>query len=405
MFQESQYNDEQNIVADFSIQLAKEYDERYFLKETKQQRAPSAFWQQLSEGGYLGIIVDESYGGVGLKTEDLGVFIYHMAKQGLASFQLINQIVCGDIISQFGSAQQRDQQLPGIIKGDFWCYADLEHAQGRSLFDIAARAEKKADHFILQGNKNFAVCARDSSQLIVAARTSPYQQAHPQQGISLFCLDANSEGIEYSTEHLNVRLVNEREDMAATGDLFNNIRFEQVKVPSENLIGTLDQGAELIKHIASRKMLLMALVTLGWGDRLLDKTVTYANQRVIFKDSISSYQAVQHPMVLAKTDLEMAKLLTERAAQAFDQETSSDELVTLCGVAKRGATEAAFAVCDIAMQTHGGAGYDRDTGIISLWPLVSMSRLFPLNNDVILEDFAEQVIGLPVSGQASELLA
>ena len=183
--------------------------------------------------------------------------------------------------------------------------------------------------------------------------------------------------------------------MAATGDLFNNIQLEGVSVPAANLIGLQDQGGDLMKRIASRKMLMMALVSLGWGDRLLDKTVNYANQRTIFKDPISSYQAIQHPLVLAKTDVEMAKLLAERAAQAFDEHTSSDELLTFCGVAKSAATEAAFSMCDIAMQAHGGSGYDRDTGIISLWPLISMSRLFPLNNSVILERFAEQVVGLP----------
>ena len=397
MFQESQYSDEQNLIAAFSGQLSKEYDERYFLRETKLKNSPKAFWKELSEGGYLGIIVKEDFGGVGLNTEDLGVFLYHMAKQGLASFQLINQLLCADIISQFGSDSQRDQLIPGITDGELWCYADLEHAQGRSLFDIAARAEKSGDHYVLQGQKGYAVCGLNAKKLIIAARTSDYDETNSQQGISLFWLDARSAGIEYSKEHLNVRLVKEREEMAATGDLFNNIQLENVTVPASNLIGVQDQGGDLIKRIASRKLLMMALISIGWGDRLLDKTITYANQRVIFKDSISSYQAVQHPMVLAKTDLEMAKLLAERAAQVFDQSAANDELLTFCSVAKRAATEAAFAVCDIAMQTHGGSGYDRDTGIISLWPLVSMSRLFPLNNDVILENFAEQVIGLPMS--------
>ena len=153
MFQESQYSDEQNQIAAFSGQLAKEFDEHYFLRETKKQSAPDAFWLKLSEGGYLGIIVEEEFDGVGLKTTDLGVFLYHMAKQGLASFQLINQILCADIVSQFGSNQQRNQLIPEIIKGDFWCYADMEYAQGRSLFDIAATAEKMTDILFFRAKK------------------------------------------------------------------------------------------------------------------------------------------------------------------------------------------------------------------------------------------------------------
>ncbi|MBL4868146.1 MAG: acyl-CoA dehydrogenase, partial [Pseudomonadales bacterium] len=270
-----------------------------------------------------------------------------------------------------------------------------EQTQGNSLFHIATTAKRDGDDFILDGGKSYAVCAQMASYLIVAARTSEYDANNPEKGLSLFVVDAKSAGIEYSTKHLNVRVTEVREEMAATGDMFVDILFKGVKVPATGLLGDVDKAAEYIKRIASRQMLMISLMAIGWGDRLIDKTVAYANERVIFKDPISSYQAVQHPLVKAKTDVEMAKLLSERAAEIFDEVKDADTLLTYCGVAKRNATEAVFAACDIATQTHGGSGYDRDTGIISIWPLILLSRIAPLNNSRILENFAENVLALP----------
>lgn len=396
MFEQSTYTEEQGMIAAAVTQLSKQYDDQYFLSETRSNNFPAAFRDELDEGGFPGILVDEKYGGAGMAISDLAVFMYTMAKAGLASFQLTNQILCSDIISRLGSTDQRGDWLPAIVRGELWCYADLEQTDGHGLFDITTTAKRDGDHFILNGAKSYAVCARMASHLIVAARTGDYDEARDDQGLSLFVVDAKTPGIEYVSEHLNVRVIGEREEMAATGDLFDTIVFDGASVPASGLIGKAGEAGEFLKGIASRQMLMVALMGLGWGDRFIEKTVAYANERVIFKDPISSYQAVQHPMVLAKTDIEMAKLLTERAVAALEGGESADVALTYCSVAKARATDAAQAACDIAMQAHGGAGYDRDTGIISLWPLVLISRLVPLNNSAILERFSEQVLGMPL---------
>ena len=395
MFQESAYTEEQSLIAAVAGQLSKQFDDQYFLQLTKKDNYPTDFWKEICDGGYIGLLVDELYGGSCMSTPDLAVFLHNMAREGLVSYQLNNQIVCSDIISQFGTEKQKESLLPSIVKGDFWCYADLEQTQGNSLFEIATTAKRDGDNFILDGGKSYAVCAQMASNLIVAARTSEFDANNPEKGLSLFVIDAKSAGIECSTMHLNVRVTEVREEMAATGDTFVNIKLSGAKVPAANLIGELDQAAEYIKRIASRQMLIVSLMAIGWGDRLIDKTIAYANERVIFKDPISSYQAVQHPLVRAKTDVEMAKLLSERAAEVFDGEKDAETLLTYCGIAKRNATEAVFAACDIATQTHGGSGYDRDTGIISIWPLILLSRITPLNNTRILENFSDNVLGMP----------
>lgn len=397
MFLESEYTEEQSLMAGVAGQLSKQYNDFYFLQETKKNNYPSAFWDEMSQGGYLGILVEEEFGGAGMSTPDLVVFLYNMAKEGLVSYQLINQILCSDIISRMGTDEQKNTLLPSICKGDFWCYSDLEQTRGNSLFAISSTAKKNGDSYVLNGTKRYAVCAKMASKLIIAARTSDLDKDKPEAGLSLFVVDADTAGIEYTNEHINVRITKAREEMASTGDLFNNIIFKDAKIPASALIGQEGQAADLLNNIASRQMLMVSLMTIGWGDRLVYKTADYAKERVIFKDSIASYQAVQHPLVRAKTDVEMAKLLAERAAQLFDSGLDNEVLLSYCSVAKSAASEAAYAACDSATQTHGGSGYDRDTGIVSLWPLILMSRLVPLNNNIILERFSEKVLGLPAT--------
>jgi len=349
MFQESAYTQEQNLIAGQATQMSKQFADFYFLGETKKKQYPSAFWQEISQVGYLGILADPEYGGTGMSAADLVVFLYSMAKAGLASNQLINQILCSDILSRMGSNKQREDYLPGIISGDFWCYADMENAQGRSLFDIASTAQLQGDHYVLNGGKSYAVCASIASHLIIAARTEELDEKNPEAGLSLFIVDAKSPGITYKSEHLTVRVTGNREEMAATGDLFDSIEFTDVKIPVAGLIGAAGQAGTLIKSIASRQLLMVGLMGAGWGDKLLEKSIAYANERVIFKDAISTYQAVQHPMVKAKVEIEMAKLLIERATQAIARGEDTDAILTYCSVAKCRGTEAAYAACDIAM--------------------------------------------------------
>jgi len=151
----------------------------------------------------------------------------------------------------------------------------------------------------------------------------------------------------------------------------------------------------VVQEAADLLMIMMATAAVGWGDYVLEKAVEHAKKRVIFKEPIGSYQAVQHPLARAKTELELAKLAVGRAVMAYQNEEDKDDISIYAGIAKYTATEASYTAFDVSMQTHGGYSADRETGIITLWPMVLLSRIIPLNNDVILEKYAEQGLGLP----------
>ncbi len=394
------YTLEQKIIRDFVHQLAKDFNANYFLENMKNEEFPINYWKVIGEGGYIGMLASEEYGGTGFMIEDLVIFFEAMAKKGLVSHQLMNQVVCCDILTKYGNEEQKKKYIPGIISGTICSYASMEQSEGMSLFNINMRADRKGPIYKLNGRKNYVVGAKASSNLIIAARTKPLDldKDSKEDGISLFLLDSNTEGIEMIPKEINVRVTSENEMMMITGDTFYEVHFNDVVVSQGNLIGQENSGGQYIHDTSSLMMIIMAVTSIGWGEKVLEMAVEYAKNRVIFKEPIGSYQAIQHPLVRAKTDLELAKLVMERAVSACDNHENPEEIAVYASMSKYAATEAAYNACDIAIQAHGGYSFDREMGIITLWPLILLSRIIPLNNDVILERFSEAALGLPASG-------
>jgi alkylation response protein AidB-like acyl-CoA dehydrogenase len=397
MFEADQYTMEQKIIKDFINQLARDFDFLYFLENMKKEEFPEKFWKAISEGGYIGILVPEEYSGTNFKARDLVLFCYNMALKGLMSLQLINQIACCDFLAKFGSKEQKKRYLSELISGKLCGYALMEENEGMSLFDINTKAIKKGTNYKLNGQKNYVVGAKKSSKMIVAARTKAIGKGDKKTGISLFIVDSDANGIEIIPKEINVRVTPEKELMMITGDTFSQVNFSEVNVSGENLLGEKNCGGEYIQETSNLLMLMTAACAIGWAENVLDKAVEYAKKRVIFEEPIGSYQAVQHPMVRAKTDIELAKLALDRAVSAYDNKEDIDEVFVYASISKYAATEAAYNACDISIQAHGGYSFDRETGIITLWPLILLSRIIPLNNDIILEKFSEAALGLPLS--------
>ncbi len=397
MFDKSKYTVEQKIITDFVNKVARDFDFEYFLENMKNAQPPAKYWKVLGENDYFGLLAPEAHGGSDFKVEDLVVFFENLARKGLLSHQIMNQVLCCACLAKYGSTQQKKTDLPRLISGKPCGYANMEQGEGTSLFDIRMDAVKEGDVYRLNGAKTYVPGAGEAEYFIVTARTAPGDGKNPKEGISLFLVDAQKSGLTLHQKELNVRVTGENEMMMITGDTFWEVHFDNVAIPSENLLGVENAGGEYIDALSGLQMIMMAAMSIGWGEKLLDRGAEHARKRTIFTDPIGSYQAIQHPMARAKTDLELAKLATERAVIACDTSEESENVSAFTSIAKYAATEAACNACDISMQAHGGTAFDRDMGIICMWPLILLSRIIPLNNEVILERFSEAALGLPSS--------
>jgi len=298
-------------------------------------------------------------------------------------------------LTKSGSEKQKREYLPEIIDGKLCSLSTSDLNECMNLFEMNVTADRNEKTYRINGTKSYVFGARESDRLIIAARTA--KRDCEKEGISLFILDPKEDGIEISPKEINIRttVTLEPEFVTITGDRVYEVRFDNVEIPIENMIGQENMGGQYVQAAADLFMIMMGTAAIGWGDYVLDKAIEHAKRRVIFEEPIGSYQGVQHPLARAKTELELAKLAVERAVMAYQKKEDKDDISVYASIAKYAATEASYTAFDVSIQTHGGYSADRETGIITLWPMVLLSRIIPLNNDVILEKYSEAALGLP----------
>lgn len=404
MFHEAVLSDEQAMLRQVVSQLAKDYPQSYFLTKARANQFPQEFWKALAENGFLGIEADAAYGGSGMRLADLMVLLYELGAGGMISYQLLGQLLAVHAFSQHGKAAQLKAHLPGIVMGARWAAAMIEDVTGGDPFACATTAKAaKNGGYVLTGKKLCAAGAGEAEFLLVVARTAKAAKGAPQKGLGLFIVPAGAKGVSTHERELSVRVAEQREPRMITGDVFADVTLKAVAVPKTALLGASDGAAAV--DLLAHGLLMLAAAAAGWGDRVIAQAVDYANQRVLYTEPISAYQAIQHPMVRAKTEVEMAKLFIERAVHGFAETKSLSDRLSYASVAKQLAAEAAFSAFDIAMQSHGGSSFDREVGIVTHWPLAILARMMGMSADAILTRFGAEVLAGSVKKGAPGMMA
>jgi alkylation response protein AidB-like acyl-CoA dehydrogenase len=170
------------------------------------------------------------------------------------------------------------------------------------------------------------------------------------------------------------------------------VRFDDVTVPADALVGPEGGGAAAMFESLNAERVVVSAWALGLGYLALERAVEYATQRAPWGPPIGSYQAVSHPLARARASLDAARAMTYIAAAKVDAGLPAGDAAN---VAKLLASEAADAAVDAAIQVHGGSGFDADMDVITLWPMIRVLRVAPLNNEMVLNYIAEHVLGLP----------
>jgi acyl-CoA dehydrogenase len=390
MFHEQDLSEEQQMIRDVVVRLAGDFHNAYFLEHARAERFPAEFWKVLVENGFLGLEAPEEVGGSGCGLTDLVVFLYALGRGGLASYHLMGHLLAVHLlVACRGDGGRREDELAGAVAGRRWGVALTEDPRGHDAYAVAATASPDGGGFALSGIKIFVPSAHELDAVIVPARTAPRNDADPAGGIAFFVVDPKAAKV--AVRDIGVRVLTGREPQAITGDVFCELVLEGVKVGADARLGDAAVG-DLLGTALTRMLLMLAATAVGWGDHAIAKGVDYANQRVLYSEPISAYQAIQHPMVRAQTEVEMAKLLIERAVTAAAEGADAAAMALYAGLAKASAVEAAVAAFDISMQAHGGSSFDRETGLITIWPLVLLARPLLLHADVVLERYGGQLL-------------
>lgn len=366
--------------------VTKRYDRKYWLQCTREGRFTDEMWQAMAEAGLLGLGIPEEYGGYGSGILGTVAVMEALAQAGMPPLMLVITGLSRAAILRHGSEAQKQTYIPPTVTGEKKiCFAITEPNAGTNSFKIQTLARRTGDTYLLNGQKIFISGVNEADYMLLVARTTSFSQVSDRrEGLSLFMVDTRSRGIEL--QELNIGITApEKQFIVFLGD---------VEVPADSLVGEAGRGIKYLFDALNPERLLTAATSIGIGDYALSKAVAYAKERAPFDKPIGSYQALQHPMAYAKARLEAARLMLYRACEVYDQGGVAGPEANM---AKLLASEAGVEACNIAIQTHGGYGFDVDYDVITLWPLARLMEVAPINNQMVLNYIGEHVLGLPKS--------
>ncbi|MEW6167185.1 MAG: acyl-CoA dehydrogenase family protein [Pseudomonadota bacterium] len=356
----------------------------YWLQCAREGRFPTELWEAMAETGLLGVSVPEEYGGSGGGLSELMVLNEITARAGIISlFFVLGSFARMPVIRHGTPEQIRRFVTPTATGEGKMCFGVTEPNAGTNTFRLQTTARRTETGWIVNGSKVFITGARDADSMLLIARTAPFDPERPRGGLSLFILDARTPGIEF--QRLNIEVLGESQYL---------VFFKDAQLPPDALIGEEGKGMKYLFDGLNTERLVLASMAVGLGNRALDKAVAYTRERAPFGQPIGSYQGLQHPMARAKAQLEAARLMMNEAARIFDD---GGDAGPMANMAKLVASEACEQAVDIALQAHGGYGFDQDYDVITLWPFARLMRVAPVNNEMILNYIGEHVLGLPRS--------
>ena len=345
---DSLLSDENVMFRDAVRKFAEEKITPYVKTWEKNGKYPNKYYTYLAEMGFMGLLVPEKYGGTGGSMIDLVILCEEMGRAGV-SIPLTHVSACCRAIVHQGTEEQKRKYLPDMASGKkIGAYCQTEPNAGSDAGNLSSFAEKKSDHYLLNGRKVFISNGRIASVFIVLAKTEK-NLPKPSKGIAMFIVDRNTPGVSIGhTEEL----------MGRHCSSLDEIIFENVKVPMENLL--IPSGGKGFKEMMNEfnsERCGNSAFCVGFARGAYERTVKYCKERVQFGKPISELQGIRWILAEMAIKIEAARLLIY---DALIKEKKGKMIAKEASMAKKFANEMAVWVCDQAIQLHGAYGYTTD---------------------------------------------
>jgi alkylation response protein AidB-like acyl-CoA dehydrogenase len=376
--------------------LAKyEHRKREMREQTyKERKFNYEMWAEFANLGLLGCLVPEEYGGNGTGLLALTLAFEDITALGFSPSLML--VTCMDTacILKNGSEEMKRRIVPDVVAGKkILVFAVTEPNAGSNTFRIESVARRKGDRYVLNGQKIFITGVEVADYMLVVARTTTLEECKAQgkpksHGLSLFLVDPKSPGMTKTPIPT----------VATEGVYQWQLFFDNVEIPAENLVGEEDNGVMAMFTSLNPERILVGGICAGMAQQAITMAVEYAKNRVVFGDrAIGSYQAIAHPLAESKIGLEAVRLMTYRAAWAFDQNMNPAVVGSYANQAKLLAADLAIKAIDASIETHGGMGFAEETGLGHMWSGARVLKTAPLSREMILNYVSEQELGLPRS--------
>ncbi len=369
--------------------ICRRFDDAYWLEKDRHGGFPEDFYQAIAKDGWLGMCIPEEYGGSGLGITEAAIMMQTISESGAgmsgASTVHINIFGLNPVVV-FGTEEQKRRMLPPMAAGEVKaCFAVTEPNTGLNTTQLKTRAERRGDHYVVNGQKVWISTAQVANKMLLLARTTPLDQVkRKSEGLSLFYTDLDRSKIA----------VREIEKMGRKAIDSNELFIDGLEVPLEDRIGEEGKGFEYILHGMNPERVLLAAEAVGLGFVALYRASEYAKTRIVFDRPIGMNQGIQHPLAKNWMELEAARLMIMYAATQYDTGLPAG---AAANAAKYLAAEAAQSACRNAVITHGGFGYAKEFHVERYLREAMIPWIAPVSPHMILSYIAERVLGLPKS--------
>ncbi|MFE8924034.1 acyl-CoA dehydrogenase family protein [Streptomyces rochei] len=345
-------------------------------------------WQAAAKLGYIGVNLPEAYGGGGAGITELALVLEELGASGNPLLMMIvSPAICGTVISRFGTDEQKREWLPPLADGSrLMAFGITEPDAGSNSHRITTTARRDATtgDWVLTGRKVFVSGVDIADATLIVGRTEDARTGKLKP--CLFIVPRDAPGFERRPIDMELNAAEKQFELT----------LDDVRLPADALVGDEDAGLLQLFAGLNPERIMTAAFGIGMGRYALSRALEYARERTVWKTPIGAHQAIAHPLAQAHIDLELARLMMQKAAHLYD---AGDDMGAgeAANMAKYAAGEACVRAVDQAVHTLGGNGLTREFGLAQLITASRVARIAPVSREMILNYVSHQTLGLPKS--------
>jgi acyl-CoA dehydrogenase len=365
------------------------FPNEYWVKLDAASAYPTEFVAALTEAGYLGALIPESYGGAGLPLSAACTILETIHEAGANAAACHAQMYTMGTVLKHGSEDQKQRYLPEIASGKLrlQAFGVTEPSTGSDTTQLKTRAEKRGnDRYVINGQKVWTSRALHSDLMLLLARTTPADQVKKRSdGLSVFLVDLR----EAKGKSVHIKPID-----AMINHNTCEVFIDNLEVPVENRIGEEGKGFRYVVDSMNAERILIAAECLGDAKYFIRRATDYANERVVFGAPIGKNQGVQFPIARSWAETLAAELVVQKAAVMFE---AGRDCGAEANTSKMLAADASWKAAEACLQTFGGFGYAREYGIERKWRETRLYQTAPISTNLVLAFIGQHVLGMPRS--------
>ncbi|MBV5244289.1 acyl-CoA/acyl-ACP dehydrogenase [Mycolicibacterium sp. PAM1] len=362
------------------------YGQDYYLEKSRAGERTDELWSEAGKLGFIGVNLPEEYGGGGAGMYELSLVMEEMAAGGASLLMMVvSPAINGTIIAKFGTEEQKKRWLPGIADGTLtMAFAITEPDAGSNSHRITTTARRDGSDWILSGQKVYISGVDQAQAVLIVGRTEDHKTGNLKP--ALFVVPTDTPGLTYTKIPMEI----------VSPEFQFQVFLDEVRLPADALVGSEDAAIAQLFAGLNPERIMGAASAVGMGRFALAKAVEYVKGRQVWKTPIGAHQGLSHPLAQNHIEVELAKLMMQKAAALYD--AGADEAAAeAANMAKYAAGEASVRAVDQAVQSLGGNGLTKEYGVAAMLTASRLARIAPVSREMILNFVAQTSLGLPRS--------